>query len=62
MSAKWQKKGNRKGFEEILKQYEEQGWHCCDLYPHAKRAIIAKGDRFLTIIRTTTLEGCHGLD
>ena len=62
MSAKWQKKAKRNSFEEILKQHEAQGWNCCSLYPKAKRAIIAKGDRFLTISRTTVQEGCHELD
>ena len=54
-------KGKRKTREEMLRNYERQGWTWVTHYPHAGRTILFRDGKHITIIGKSVIEGRHEL-
>jgi hypothetical protein len=54
-------KGKRKTREEMLRNYERQGWTWVTHYPHARRTIMFRDGKHITIIGKSVIDGRHEL-
>jgi len=54
-------KGKRKTREEMLRNYERQGWTWVTHYPHARRTVMFRDGRHITIIGKSVIDGRHEL-
>ena len=54
-------KGKRKTREEMLWNYERQGWTWVTHYPHAGRSILFRDGKHITIIGKSVIDGRHEL-
>lgn len=54
-------KGKRKTREEMLRNYERQGWTWVTHYPHAGRTILFRDGKHITIIGKSVIDGRHEL-
>jgi len=54
-------KGKRKTREEMLRNYERQGWTWVTHYPRAGRTIMFRDGKHITIIGKSVIDGRHEL-
>ncbi|MCX5828257.1 MAG: hypothetical protein NTV58_09700 [Deltaproteobacteria bacterium] len=54
-------KGKRKTQDEMLRNYERQGWTWVTHYPHARRTVMFRDGKHITIIGKSVIDGRHEL-